>query len=69
MAPPADLSALIFQRRVVRTGGADDVIPSSSTAAAEMDFCFVCISVLNVLFWKSCVSYLTANVVSDKEDL
>lgn len=53
----------------MRTGGADDVIPSSSTAAAEMDFCFVCISVLNVLFWKSCVSYLTANVVSDKEDL
>lgn len=43
----------------MRTGESDAVIPLSSTAGVEMDFCFVCVSVLKMLIWKSYVSYLT----------
>lgn len=45
----------------MRTVEGDAVIPLSSTAAVEMDFCFVCVSlcVLRMLIWKSYVSYLT----------
>lgn len=41
--PAAALSAVVCERRVVRTGGGDAVAPSSSTAATEVDFCSVCV--------------------------
>lgn len=69
--PAAALSAVVLERRVVRTGGGDAVAPSSSRAATEADFCSVCVCLSLVwrFIWKSCVSYLTTNDVSGKTDL